>query len=179
MTFALVVFVRLLGYFTDTPRFEQNQNIFLPAIHGRDSDDLRQLSTSTNPFPPTYYKSFLNSDSVRNAIGATTTYDACNDAVQAGFSSTGEVVMSAALVRVSHYFLVWEDCLTTLGCVSQHPFPDSNMGLSVLLAPFFISTIFLQVGDADIKYIPFSLSTFKTKRETGQTGLGSMKLWFP
>lgn len=71
--------------------FEQNQHIFLPAIQDRDSDDLRQFSNSTNPFPPTYYVSFLHSHSVLDAIGATSAYDACSSDVQAGFNSTGEV----------------------------------------------------------------------------------------
>ncbi|KAJ6572050.1 alpha/beta-hydrolase [Mycena capillaripes] len=89
-----------------------NQDIFLPAIHGRDSDDLRQFSNSTNPFPPTYYKYFLNSDSVRNAIGATSTYDACSEAVQAGFSSTGEFGRTAlpplAALADAHFpILIW------------------------------------------------------------------------
>lgn len=71
--------------------FEQNQDIFHPAIRGYDSSDLRQMSNSTSPFPPTYYMSFLNLDSVRAAIGATSEYDQCSNAVQAGFDFMGEV----------------------------------------------------------------------------------------
>ncbi|KAJ6491330.1 alpha/beta-hydrolase [Mycena vitilis] len=89
-----------------------NDAIFYPAIHGYDSDDLRQLSTSLDPFPPTYYKSFLGSASVLEAIGATTTFDSCSDPVQAGFNSTGEFGRSAlpplAALADAHFpILIW------------------------------------------------------------------------
>jgi len=89
-----------------------NQHIFLPAIQDRDSDDLRQFSNSTNPFPPTYYVSFLRSHSVLDAIGATSAYDACSNDVQAGFNSTGEFGRTAlpplAALADAHFpILIW------------------------------------------------------------------------
>ncbi|KAF7348536.1 Alpha/beta-hydrolase [Mycena venus] len=89
-----------------------NQDIFLLAIRGRDSDNLQQFSNSTDPFPPTYYKSFLSSKSVLAAIGATSTYDACSNAVQARFNSTGEFGRTAlpplAALADAHFpILIW------------------------------------------------------------------------
>ncbi|KAJ6599973.1 alpha/beta-hydrolase [Mycena vulgaris] len=94
-------------------------DIFYPAIRGRDSDDLRQLTDATAitadddaTFPPTYYKTLLRSASVLDAIGATSTYDACNDAVQAAFGATGEfgrsaLVPLAALANARFPILIW------------------------------------------------------------------------
>ncbi|KAJ7322923.1 alpha/beta-hydrolase [Mycena albidolilacea] len=89
-----------------------NQDIFHPAIRGYDSSDLRQMSNSTSPFPPTYYISFLNLDSVRAAIGATSEYDQCSNAVQAGFDFMGEFGRSAlpplAALADAHFpILIW------------------------------------------------------------------------
>ncbi|KAJ7150981.1 alpha/beta-hydrolase [Mycena crocata] len=86
------------------------QEIFYPAIRGRDSGDLRQLRS--DEFPPTYYKTFLKAESTLKAIGATSTYDACSDDVQAGFSSTGEFGRTAlpplaALADAYFPILIW------------------------------------------------------------------------
>ncbi|KAJ7698636.1 alpha/beta-hydrolase [Mycena rosella] len=88
------------------------QDVFYPAIRGRDSDDLRQASDSTDPFPPTYYQTLLRSQSVLDAIGATSTYDACSADVQTGFDSTGEFGRTAlpplAALADAHFpILIW------------------------------------------------------------------------
>ncbi|KAJ7484423.1 Alpha/Beta hydrolase protein [Mycena latifolia] len=87
-------------------------DIFYPAIRGRDSDDLRQLSNSTDTFPPTYYKTLLSSRSVLDAIGANSTYDACSADVQAAFDATGEFGRTAlpplAALADAHFpILIW------------------------------------------------------------------------
>ncbi|KAJ7089254.1 alpha/beta-hydrolase [Mycena belliarum] len=87
-------------------------DVFFPAIRGRDSGDLRQASNTTDPFPPTYYKALLRTQAVLDAIGATSTYDACSDAVQAGFASSGEFGRTAlpplaALADARFPILIW------------------------------------------------------------------------
>lgn len=49
-------------------------NVFVPAVGDRDSDDLRQLGNTTTPFPPEDYIKFLRRAEVVTAIGAVGTY---------------------------------------------------------------------------------------------------------
>ncbi|KAJ7253703.1 alpha/beta-hydrolase [Mycena haematopus] len=89
-----------------------NQDILVPATQGRDAADLLQSSTPTDPFPPTYYESFLSSDSVLNAIGATSSYVSCSQDVQTAFGSTGEFGRTAlpplaALANAKFPILIW------------------------------------------------------------------------
>ncbi|KIW45607.1 uncharacterized protein PV06_03985 [Exophiala oligosperma] len=55
---------------------------------GRDEYDFRYLMP--DPFPPTYYVDYLNTDSVQAAIGAYVNYTESNTAVGNAFGSTGD-----------------------------------------------------------------------------------------
>ncbi|OBZ76469.1 Carboxypeptidase S1 [Grifola frondosa] len=46
------------------------ENVFVPAVGDRDSDDLRQNASSPNPFPPEFYVSFLRNPIIVAKIGA-------------------------------------------------------------------------------------------------------------
>ncbi|KAF9043005.1 alpha/beta-hydrolase [Panaeolus papilionaceus] len=65
-------------------------NVFVPAVGDRDSDDLRQLGNTTTPFPPEDYIKFLRRAEVVTAIGAVGTYRECANAPFALFSKTGD-----------------------------------------------------------------------------------------
>ncbi|KAJ7098236.1 alpha/beta-hydrolase [Mycena epipterygia] len=87
-------------------------DIYNQAIKGYDSDDLLQSSNATDPFPPTYYKTYLKNATIMAAIGANATYDACSDSVQAGFDASGEFGRSAlpplaALADAQFPILIW------------------------------------------------------------------------
>ncbi|KAG6875159.1 hypothetical protein C0993_010547, partial [Termitomyces sp. T159_Od127] len=64
------------------------ENVFIPAVGDRDSDDLRQNSSAL--FPPEFYVSFLGQASIRAAIGAEVTYQECSGAVSRLFGRTGD-----------------------------------------------------------------------------------------
>ncbi|KAL6245586.1 hypothetical protein RBB50_007585 [Rhinocladiella similis] len=55
---------------------------------GRDEYDFRYLMP--DPFPPTYYVDYLNTESVQAAIGAYVNYSESNSAVGNAFGSTGD-----------------------------------------------------------------------------------------
>lgn len=61
-----------------------------PISQAKDFDvyDVRQ--PSNDPFPPSTYATYLNSASVRTAIGAQSTYQQCPDGPFQKFSSTGD-----------------------------------------------------------------------------------------
>ncbi|KAJ7098298.1 alpha/beta-hydrolase [Mycena epipterygia] len=87
-------------------------DIYNRAIRGYDADDLLQSSNATDPFPPTYYETYLKNATVMAAIGADATYDACSDGVQAGFNASGEFGRSAlpplaALADAQFPILIW------------------------------------------------------------------------
>ncbi|KAJ7590662.1 alpha/beta-hydrolase [Mycena floridula] len=65
-------------------------NVFVPAVGDRDSDDLRQNASSPNPFPPEFYLTFLAQASVKQKIGATSKYSECADAPFELFTKTGD-----------------------------------------------------------------------------------------
>jgi len=68
----------------------QVENLFIPAVGDRDSDDLRQ-NASGPVFPPEFYVSFLRERSVMTAIGAEARYSECPDAPFELFTRTGDV----------------------------------------------------------------------------------------
>lgn len=47
-------------------------NVFVPAVGNRDSDDLRQNSSAL--FPPEFYLNLLANETVKKLIGAESTY---------------------------------------------------------------------------------------------------------
>ncbi|TFK31316.1 alpha/beta-hydrolase [Crucibulum laeve] len=63
-------------------------NVFVPAVGDRDSDDLRQNSSAL--FPPEFYVKFLSSASVKQQIGATSQYRECANAPFNLFVKTGD-----------------------------------------------------------------------------------------
>lgn len=44
--------------------------MFFAAVGDRDSDDLRQNSSTPNPFPPEFYVKFLRNATILDKIGA-------------------------------------------------------------------------------------------------------------
>ena len=67
----------------------QIDNVFVPAVGDRDSDDLRQNSSAL--FPPEYYVNFLQQASVMKKIGAQAQYSECPDPPYELFTHTGDV----------------------------------------------------------------------------------------
>ncbi|KAF7334281.1 Alpha/beta-hydrolase [Mycena sanguinolenta] len=91
--------------------FKKHHDIFLPATQGRDSEDLLR-SSSNITFPPLHYESYLKSDSVLAAIGATSAYVSCSEVVVSAFNSTGEFGRTAlpplAALADAHFpILIW------------------------------------------------------------------------
>ena len=69
----------------------QIDNVFVPAVGDRDSDDLRQNASSPNPFPPEFYVTFLRNATIMEKIGAEARYSECPDAPFELFERTGDV----------------------------------------------------------------------------------------
>ena len=67
----------------------QINNVLVPAVGNRDSDDLRQNSSAL--FPPEFYVNYLQTPAIQNKIGAETTYQECPDAPFNLFVTTGDV----------------------------------------------------------------------------------------
>ncbi|KAF8899618.1 alpha/beta-hydrolase [Gymnopilus junonius] len=63
-------------------------NLFVPAVGDRDSDDLRQNSSAL--FPPEFYVKFLREQSIMTQIGAEHRYSECPDAPFELFTRTGD-----------------------------------------------------------------------------------------
>ncbi|KJA22565.1 hypothetical protein HYPSUDRAFT_186243 [Hypholoma sublateritium FD-334 SS-4] len=85
-------------------------NLFVPAVGNRDSDDLRQNSSAL--FPPEFYVNFLHSTSIKNKIGAQTTYQECPDAPFELFEKTGDDARTllpqlGALANSGLKILIW------------------------------------------------------------------------
>ncbi|KAG7445250.1 alpha/beta-hydrolase [Guyanagaster necrorhizus] len=85
-------------------------NIFVPAVGDRDSDDLRQNSSAL--FPPSFYIDFLANTTVKKSIGATSDYSECPDAPYELFVRTGDDARTllpqlAALVNSGLNMLIW------------------------------------------------------------------------
>lgn len=67
----------------------QIDNVFVPAVGDRDSDDLRQNSSAL--FPPEFYVTLLHNATIKKLIGATSTYSECSGPVDNLFDKTGDV----------------------------------------------------------------------------------------
>ena len=95
----------------------QVDNIFVPAVGDRDSDDLRQSADSPTPFPPEFYLDFLANATIKAAIGATSTYSECADAPFDLFDRTGDVSpprASHAISPTTHYGSAAQDARSWL-----------------------------------------------------------------
>ncbi|KAJ7599183.1 Alpha/Beta hydrolase protein [Mycena floridula] len=89
-----------------------NRNVFLPLVGTRDPSDLRQQAHASNPFPPSNYLSLIRSQATRKLIGATTTFDQCDNSVKARFIQSGETGRSflpplASLADAKFPLLIW------------------------------------------------------------------------
>ncbi|KAM5546227.1 hypothetical protein V8D89_000353 [Ganoderma adspersum] len=87
-------------------------NVFVPAVGDRDSDDLRQNSSTPNPFPPEFYVAFLRNATVMQKIGAQARYAECSNAVGNQFGRTGDDARTllpqlAALADARMKILIW------------------------------------------------------------------------
>ncbi|KZS95849.1 alpha/beta-hydrolase [Sistotremastrum niveocremeum HHB9708] len=85
-------------------------NIFVPAVGDRDSDDLR--APSNDPFPSEAYVTFLRNKTVVAAIGAQGKYRECPDAPFELFENTGDDARTllpqlSALVNSGLKTLLW------------------------------------------------------------------------
>ncbi|PBK90716.1 alpha/beta-hydrolase [Armillaria gallica] len=86
------------------------ENLFIPAVGDRDSDDLRQNSSAL--FPPSFYIDFLSNATVKKRIGATSDYSECPDAPFELFERTGDDARTllpqlAALADSGLNMLIW------------------------------------------------------------------------
>ncbi|KAL7284880.1 hypothetical protein ACG7TL_002194 [Trametes sanguinea] len=88
------------------------ENVFVPAVGDRDSDDLRQNASSPNPFPPEFYVKFLRNATIMEKIGAQARYSECSNPVDSQFSRTGDDARTllpqlAALANSRLRILIW------------------------------------------------------------------------
>ncbi|TFK52792.1 alpha/beta-hydrolase [Heliocybe sulcata] len=86
------------------------ENVFVPAVGDRDSDDLRQNASAL--FPPEYYVNYLSLPSVMAAIGAEANYSECPDAPYELFTRTGDDARTllpqlGALANSGLKMLIW------------------------------------------------------------------------
>ncbi|KAI0658185.1 alpha/beta-hydrolase [Cubamyces menziesii] len=84
-------------------------NVFVPAVGDRDSDDLRQNASSPNPFPPEFYVKFLRNATIVEKIGAEARYSECSNSL---FGRTGDDARTllpqlAALANSKLKILIW------------------------------------------------------------------------
>lgn len=85
-------------------------NVLVPAVGNRDIDDLRQNSSTPNPFPPNFYMDFLNLASIKQAIGAIPTFADCSNTPL--FTDTGDDARTwlpqlGALANSGLKMLIW------------------------------------------------------------------------
>ncbi|EMD36755.1 hypothetical protein CERSUDRAFT_114672 [Gelatoporia subvermispora B] len=85
-------------------------NVFVPAVGDRDSDDLRQNSSAL--FPPEFYVTFLQNTSIMSKIGVQVKYEECSDPVDDEFSRTGDDARTllpqlSALANSRLKILIW------------------------------------------------------------------------
>ncbi|KAI0783201.1 alpha/beta-hydrolase [Abortiporus biennis] len=88
------------------------ENVFVPAVGDRDSDDLRQNSSTPNPFPPEFYVKYLRNPDIMSRIGAQVRYSECPDAPFEQFTRTGDDARTllpqlSALANSRLKLLIW------------------------------------------------------------------------
>ncbi|KAL5497683.1 hypothetical protein ACEPAH_2614 [Sanghuangporus vaninii] len=86
------------------------ENVFVPAVGDRDSDDLRQNSSAL--FPPEFYLKLLANETIKRQIGAESTYSECADAPFELFDRTGDDARTllpqlGALANSGLKMLIW------------------------------------------------------------------------
>ncbi|KAL0945855.1 hypothetical protein HGRIS_012138 [Hohenbuehelia grisea] len=86
------------------------ENVFVPAVGDRDSDDLRQNSSAL--FPPEFYVRLLRNSTIKAKIGATSNYAECANAPFNLFTKTGDDARTllpqlAALADSRLHILIW------------------------------------------------------------------------
>ncbi|PSR85531.1 hypothetical protein PHLCEN_2v5422, partial [Hermanssonia centrifuga] len=88
------------------------ENVFVPAVGNRDSDDLRQNSSAL--FPPEFYVNLLRNSTIMQLIGVDpgVTYRECAGSVDDQFSRTGDDARTllpqlASLVNSGLKTLIW------------------------------------------------------------------------
>ncbi|EJD01971.1 alpha/beta-hydrolase [Fomitiporia mediterranea MF3/22] len=86
------------------------ENVFVPAVGDRDSDDLRQNSSAL--FPPEFYLKLLANETTKKKIGAESTYGECLDAPFELFARTGDDARTllpalGALANSGLKMLIW------------------------------------------------------------------------
>ncbi|KAJ7178167.1 alpha/beta-hydrolase [Mycena filopes] len=85
-------------------------NLFIPGVGDRDSDDLRQNSSAL--FPPEFYVKYLANPRVKAAIGAESNYSECASAPGRLFGKTGDDARTwlpqlGALANSTLKILIW------------------------------------------------------------------------
>ncbi|KAJ7915166.1 alpha/beta-hydrolase [Mycena leptocephala] len=85
-------------------------NLFIPAVGNRDSDDLRQNSSAL--FPPEFYVKYLALADVKAQIGAESNYSECANAPSRLFGRTGDDARTwlpelGALANSTLKILIW------------------------------------------------------------------------
>ncbi|KAF7343278.1 hypothetical protein MVEN_01759900 [Mycena venus] len=85
-------------------------NLFIPAVGNRDSDDLRQNSSAL--FPPEFYLNYLALADVKAKIGAESNYSECANAPDRLFGRTGDDARTwlpqlGALANSTLKILIW------------------------------------------------------------------------
>ncbi|KAJ7118453.1 alpha/beta-hydrolase [Mycena crocata] len=86
------------------------ENLFIPAVGDRDSDDLRQNSSAL--FPPEFYVNYLALTDVKARIGAEANYSECADPAFELFARTGDDARTwlpelGALANSTLKILIW------------------------------------------------------------------------
>ncbi|TCD63307.1 hypothetical protein EIP91_005688 [Steccherinum ochraceum] len=127
------------------------ENVFVPAVGDRDSDDLRQNSSTPNPFPPEFYVQFLRNPDILAKIGAQGRYVECGGG--RGFGATGDDARTllpqlSALANSRLKMLIWAgDADINCNWLGGHA--------SVLAMDWY--------GNATLHKTPFSNMTIKGK----------------
>lgn len=114
-------------------------NVFVPAVGDRDSDDLRQNSSAL--FPPEFYVDFLRNTTIMAKIGAEARYSECPNAPFSLFEKTGDVCVFV--------FLAWNG----LNLMTIVPYTKDARTWLPQLSALANSRLKMLIwaGDADIK----------------------------
>ncbi|KAG6815520.1 hypothetical protein H0H87_001000, partial [Tephrocybe sp. NHM501043] len=101
----------------------QIENVFVPAVGDRDSDDLRQ-NGSAPLFPPEYYVDFLGQATIRRSVGAEVAYSECANAPNRLFGKTGDVSRTTTFLVVRR-----NSDIQFFKCVRMHAHGCLNLAL--------------------------------------------------
>lgn len=107
----------------------QIDNVFVPAVGDRDSDDLRQNSSAL--FPPEYYVNYLQQTVIQSAIGAEVRYQECPDAPFELFTKTGDVSRLILKWQSTYYESGCEDMASAAWCLGELKAEVADMGMLI------------------------------------------------